>query len=561
MKRFLFYFILITIAINSKSQTNIWVGGASGNWSSNGNWSQGHYPASNENVVINTSSNISVDVFVSGFNNIVSLQVTGGATATLITPVGNTLIINGSFTVSSATSLGISGSIFVKGDVANDGIVTTGSDAVIELNGVANQNISGAGDWIGGSHLKLGMNNPAGATLVSPVLIKCYLVLNNGKLRTTATNILTMSRGPSNSSGWLGGSSASFVEGPMRNVTTGASFKFPIGKGSVFAPIQYENSLNYFMTDTFTAEYFRVNPQGVYGNNYDPVGNPEIINHISNVEYWSLVKNAGPTISGNRVVLTATANSFCTDTALDSTFAARYITGINQWTTCRTFSRESISSAPPYITGDIRTYAVPDFGIFTIATSRSNDFANGALPITLISFDAAKLNSSVSLVNWQLSELSLSAEKFEIQRAGNDRNFVTIGIVSGNRTNRFYNYTDNDLKTGINYYRLKMIDENGKITYSRTVAVMNGVNGLLLTSLIPTVVTNNATLTVASSGQQKLDIIIVDMQGRAVLRRNFTIASGNTNIDLSLTTLAAGVYQLTGISTEGKINTIPFIKQ
>lgn len=46
-----------------------------------------------------------------------------------------------------------------------------------------------------------------------------------------------------------------------------------------------------------------------------------------------------------------------------------------------------------------------------------------------------------------------------------------------------------------------------------------------------------------------------------MLKRNFTIASGNTNIELSFADLSAGAYQLTGITVEGKTNTIRFIKQ
>jgi hypothetical protein len=106
-----------------------------------------------------------------------------------------------------------------------------------------------------------------------------------------------------------------------------------------------------------------------------------------------------------------------------------------------------------------------------------------------------------------------------------------------------------------------MIDEDVKVTYSKTVAVLNGVNGLLLTSLIPTLITNTASLTVASSGAQKTDIVIVDMQGRIILKRNYTIDAGDMSIELPLGGLAAGVYQLTGISAEGKTNTIRFIKQ
>ena len=105
-----------------------------------------------------------------------------------------------------------------------------------------------------------------------------------------------------------------------------------------------------------------------------------------------------------------------------------------------------------------------------------------------------------------------------------------------------------------------MIDENGKISYTRTVAIMNGVKGLLLTSLVPTIITNTATLTIASSSRQQLDIIIVDMQGRTVNKQHFTVNAGNTSIELSLSGLAAGIYYLQGISADGKTNTIRFIR-
>jgi predicted fused transcriptional regulator/phosphomethylpyrimidine kinase len=106
-----------------------------------------------------------------------------------------------------------------------------------------------------------------------------------------------------------------------------------------------------------------------------------------------------------------------------------------------------------------------------------------------------------------------------------------------------------------------MTDKDGKISYSRTVAVMNDVNGLLLTSLIPTVINNTAMLTVASSGRQMLDIVIVDMNGRIVQKQNYTVTPGNTSIELSMARLAAGVYQLVGFTAEGKTNGIRFIKQ
>jgi hypothetical protein len=164
-------------------------------------------------------------------------------------------------------------------------------------------------------------------------------------------------------------------------------------------------------------------------------------------------------------------------------------------------------------------------------------------------------------VSWQAAEISSPSEKFEVQRAARDMVFETIGTVAGSDMTRFYNYTDNDLKSGINFYRLKMTDKDGRTTYTRTAAIMNGVDGLLITSLAPTIVNNTTTLTVSSSRSRQLEIVVTDMQGRAMLRRNFTVAAGNTNIELSMARLESGAYLLTGISDEGRISTIRFIKQ
>ncbi len=768
MKRFLFCPVIILLSLTASSQTNTWIGGASGSWSANANWSQGHEPTSSENIVINTTSTINLSSFSSGVRAILSLKITGGVTVRLTCSVngtrylrmsgtsaitkglqvdaGSTLIfdatntagtgnwicdltgaagvtasidgtlqfegtgsgtggaaldlyssiftyanavvsstgriiykgntgetdagsgtyftmqagsvfelnddggtipkanwdagsmvkvittsatppvfdgtnygdveidcagitsplsfnknisfrnfniintgfasvmirsvtgtspytltVNGNLDISSSAKLELAkntslndstGNISVKGNVINNGMVTADDGDEpnrFEFAGNASQSISGSGSWFG-SHLALVVNNPAGITLLSPLMLKCGLVFGRGNIRTDATNILTMAKSSSYPAYWSGASSASFVDGPMRNVSTGTWITFPVGKGNYYAPIGYYHILNHMLTDTFRAEYFRGNPQSVYGNSYDAAGNPEVIHHISSIEYWSLTSNG--VFATNSIEPHVTTGSFCQDMA--NTFTARFDPSANKWKNVGTVARNVDNPGPPYATGYLQSN-YSEGGIFTLATnSASNplaDPAQGPLPIHLIAFDAAKINSSSSIVSWQLAEYSSADEKFVIQRAVNDNNYIVIGTVSGNENSRLYNYIDNDLKNGVNYYRLKMIDKDGKITYSRTVAVMNNVNGLLLTSLMPTVVNNSATLTISSSGQQKITIVIVDMQGRIMKREDLVAMPGNTGIQLSMDRLAAGIYQMKGITPEGETNVIRFIKQ
>jgi hypothetical protein len=501
------------------------------------------------------------------FNNVnfistglLAFRVKTGASA------GNyTMTINGNLDISATTLIDVvslnslatsSGKIILKGHLNNQGTLTTNgistTTSEFELNGISNQNITNTGT-ITGTRLTLIMNNAAGATLLTPVTLPYKLTLTSGKIRTTSTNILSMS---DNAPIPTGGSSTSFVEGPMKKGGHDNTFTFPIGVGSIYAPATYF-SASLTAADTIRAEYVRGNPQSTYGALYDPTNTPDHIDHISFVEYWKLQKTAGAAISHN-ITLTVTEYSFCKN--LNTTFIASYHPSATLWQSCGTTLRNLTGTGGSQEFGTITTtgQSLVD-SIFTLGTG--DPFASNPLPITLISFDASKLSNSKSTINWELAACCSATAKFEIQRAGTEKHFVTVGTVGGSETNKLYNYIDNGLKSGVNYYRLKMIDADGKITYSRTVAVMNGVNGLLLTSLIPTVVTNTATLTIASSNQQKLDIVIVDMQGRVMLKNSYTVASGNTNIELSLAGLAVGTYQLTGITAEGKINTIRFIKQ
>jgi hypothetical protein len=487
--------------------------------------------------------------------------INSGVTYSYTPPVaGITFLINRDCYVNASSffDLSFSGSntmtLQLKKELNLYGTITESGSSVsttVELNGTVNQLIKGTGSLL--NTITLVMNNSAGATLMNPLTLPYNLALTSGKITTTSGSILTML----DDATYSGGSINSFINGPMKK-RGDDNFDFPVGfsggSGNIYAPIGIINFGGDFPGDEFKAEYKRANPQTT------PFGpaHAGFLDHTSSVEYWTLEQTSGA--ASKNISLDVHLASFCLD--LDNTYISRWNGSL--WT----YEPSSIFSGPVIIginqTGVIKSddpisgFTPPTIG-FTLSTDLS--YASNPLPITLISFDATKLSNTKSSLNWELAACCSSAAKFEMQRAGADKSFTTIGTVGGSETNKFYNYIDNGLKNGINYYRLKMIDADGKITYSRTVAVMNGVNGMLLTSLIPTVITNTSVLTVASSNQHKLDLIIVDMQGRVMMKRNYTITAGNTNIELQLNGLVSGVYQLTGISAEGKTNTLRFIKQ
>ena len=94
------------------------------------------------------------------------------------------------------------------------------------------------------------------------------------------------------------------------------------------------------------------------------------------------------------------------------------------------------------------------------------------LPITLQSFTAQKIHTS-SLLTWT-SKLEVNADYFSVERSSNGVDFSGIGSVSaiGNSSiPNQYTFTDDQPATGINYYRLKMVDQDGKFEYSNIISL------------------------------------------------------------------------------------------
>lgn len=93
------------------------------------------------------------------------------------------------------------------------------------------------------------------------------------------------------------------------------------------------------------------------------------------------------------------------------------------------------------------------------------DSYGSALPLKLLSF-SAKLINGETLLNWE-TENEINTKHFEIERSIDGVHFSKIAseLALGRGSNN-YNTTDAKPQTGSNYYRLKMVDKDGKFIYS-----------------------------------------------------------------------------------------------
>jgi hypothetical protein len=97
---------------------------------------------------------------------------------------------------------------------------------------------------------------------------------------------------------------------------------------------------------------------------------------------------------------------------------------------------------------------------------------SGPLPVELLSF-IANIQSDVTLLEWSTAS-EVNNMGFDIEKSNNGEIWNRIDFVHGNGNSNVlinYRFVDKDPYNGITYYRLKQIDFDGKMAYSKVVSV------------------------------------------------------------------------------------------
>jgi hypothetical protein len=183
----------------------------------------------------------------------------------------------------------------------------------------------------------------------------------------------------------------------------------------------------------------------------------------------------------------------------------------------------------------------------------------GALPLTLLNFTAA-LNGKAAQLQWTTAT-EINTKNFIVQRSNDAIHFQSIGSVNaaGNSTQiTSYSFDDVGVFTaGASklYYRLQMVDKDGKFTYSN-IATVQIADGNLFT-IYPNPVKDELLIT-GNTSLSNAQIRISDPGGRVVYQQQISNAQpGTTKIDVS--GFGKGVYYLQLI-TESNTQTTKFVK-
>lgn len=176
-----------------------------------------------------------------------------------------------------------------------------------------------------------------------------------------------------------------------------------------------------------------------------------------------------------------------------------------------------------------------------------------ALPIKLVKF-AATRQQCKTLLNWETAN-EQNFSHFEVEYSINGSSFTKAGVIAGkgNASGNIYHF-GYDQPEGRAWYRLKMLDKDGNITYSDILTIISDCSSQPGISLAPNPAGSFVLVWHVNAG----DLIqVYDNTTRLVMsKRAVTVIE---TVDVSA--LANGVYMVTVTDKTGNRQTVKLVKQ
>ena len=188
-------------------------------------------------------------------------------------------------------------------------------------------------------------------------------------------------------------------------------------------------------------------------------------------------------------------------------------------------------------------YVVTALDRFQNESAVTNTATITTLPLQLVSFSFKRKNNAVIELNW-ITENEINCSHFEIEKANESLHFEYLNkaTAKNNQTNSYAFIDDISKQNSIVYYRIKMVDKDGKFTYSQTLRV-SFVRADEI-KVYPTIISKGGmiNINVGQNTNDKINYSIVDVTGKIVQTADISI---NNLATIKLKTdLPVGTYFL-----------------
>ena len=470
-----------------------------------------YYSGNNSQSIINTSYH-KLKVKVSAgtrtltnvSNNCKSLEIIGAGTSQMAADID----IDDDYKINAGCTLDMnSHSINLSGDWTNNGTLTPGTQTVT-FDGIGSSHMYGNTDFY-----NITLNKSTGDLYSDGTNhITHTLSLTKGVLFSSSNTSVIVDAGATVS----GGGTTSYVDGPMRK-DGNTAFTFPVGDFRKYAPCAVGAPS---ASTQFVAEYVKAGHSD-NGNFLSP------LTKVSLNEYWNITPSSAVTAD---VRIYWRDGDWSGIGNLSDLRMAHY--NGSAWENLSSASTSGSTSS-----GSIVKSAVSSFSPFTFGTI---DNVTNPLPVSLVYFEAEKINNTAVLF-WKTAS-EISNDYFIIQRSIDGVDVEDVAIIKGaGNSNVMLNYkaSDNNPPNTKVYYRIKQVDYDGKFEiFSWKMLDFSSQKEL---SVYPNPNTGGLISFANGGSDSKASVMIFAMDGKLVLDKELSFSGGRANL---LHDLNKGYYMI-----------------
>lgn len=203
--------------------------------------------------------------------------------------------------------------------------------------------------------------------------------------------------------------------------------------------------------------------------------------------------------------------------------------------------------------GGTNPHSCSNPNLYGPATLSSSGASLGAvlLPVLLVDFTATLNIEKMIVLDWKTTMESNSSH-FNIERSQDGSVWNTIGTIqaAGNSSTTIdYSFTDENPAAGVNYYRLSMVDRDGRNAFSevkivRTTALVSNV------SFYPNPARDYVNVSLAPSASTEVMIRLISQSGQVLQEKK--VAGGNgATVTFPVQQYATGIYILSVAGADG----------
>lgn len=183
------------------------------------------------------------------------------------------------------------------------------------------------------------------------------------------------------------------------------------------------------------------------------------------------------------------------------------------------------------------------------------------LPIELTSFNALFIEGK-SNITWSTAT-EINSDYFTIERSYDNESFEIVSKIpaNGNSTStKYYTTTDNNVRNGIVYYRLKQYDKMSSVeNISKTIVIYANERNIGF-DMYPNPANTEMTLVVPDALSRGLSVVIYDSFGNQVLSESVLIKDNKT-LNFNISNFLSGTYFVRVTDESGEVMKKVLIKQ